>query len=284
MTPFSAQRFAVFRVALGTFLVVHFAMLLPHAPEIFGSAGMVSDPSLIPTYRIFPNLLVLMDSPLSTRLFIGSLTLLAVALTIGLWRPLVCVLLWYGWACLLNRNVLISNPGIAWVGWLLLATALVPGGEPFAVSGRPPADAEWQMPPVLYRGAWVLMAVGYTVSGLNKLGSPSWVDGSAFLYLLETPVARDTQLRVELMLLAPLVLRLITWTALGLEIVFAPLALFRRTRAVAWTAMVGMHLALLLVMNFADLTFGVLLVHLFTFDERWLPSQWPGLRAAWQRW
>jgi predicted DCC family thiol-disulfide oxidoreductase YuxK len=34
--------------------------------------------------------------------------------------------------------------------------------------------------------------------------------------------------------------------------------------------MIGMHLGILSLVNFADLTIGVLMVHLFTFDERWL--------------
>jgi hypothetical protein len=34
-------------------------------------------------------------------------------------------ILWYQWACLLNINVFISNPGIPYVGWLLLAHAFL---------------------------------------------------------------------------------------------------------------------------------------------------------------
>lgn len=34
--------------------------------------------------------------------------------------------------------------------------------------------------------------------------------------------------------------------------------------------MVAMHLGILFVVDFADLTFGMLMIHLFTFDPDWL--------------
>jgi predicted DCC family thiol-disulfide oxidoreductase YuxK len=37
--------------------------------------------------------------------------------------------------------------------------------------------------------------------------------------------------------------------------------------------MIGMHCGIVSLVNFADLTIGVLMVHLFTFDDRWLPGK-----------
>jgi len=65
-------------------------------------------------------------------------------------------------------------------------------------------------------------------------------------------------------------LRIATWAALALELTFAPLALFRRARPWIWTAMVGLHTGLLLLVSFADLTAGMVLVHLFTFNPAWV--------------
>jgi predicted DCC family thiol-disulfide oxidoreductase YuxK len=55
-----------------------------------------------------------------------------------------------------------------------------------------------------------------------------------------------------------------------LELSFAPLALMRKARPWIWTAMVGMHVGLLSIVSFADLTAGMLLLHLLTFDPGWL--------------
>ena len=36
-----------------------------------------------------------------------------------------------------------------------------------------------------------------------------------------------------------------------------------------WCALVSMNLGILFVINFADLTIGMLMVHLFTYDPAW---------------
>src|SRR5690606_34884204 len=105
------------------------------------------------------------------------------------------VVLWFGWAALFNRNNLISNPGVPYVGLLLLMIAIVPDGEPGRWRGRPVAPGDWFMPAAVWRGVWFLLAAGYTFSGLAKLGSPSWVDGTALHHLISNPLARPSLLR-----------------------------------------------------------------------------------------
>ena len=55
-----------------------------------------------------------------------------------------------------------------------------------------------------------------------------------------------------------------------MEILFLPLSFHRRTRPLVWSAMLSMHLGILLIVSFADLSFGMVMVHLFTFDPEWL--------------
>jgi len=125
-----------------------------------------------------------------------------------------------------------------------------------------------------------LMAIGYSYSGYTKLASPSWLDGSALARVLENPLARPTALRDLLLALPPVILRVLTWAGLLLELSFEPLALVRKARPWIWTAMVGMHIGLLSIVSFADLTAGMLLLHLFTFDPAWLPARMAG-RSEW---
>lgn len=68
-------------------------------------------------------------------------------------------------------------------------------------------------------------------------------------------------------------LKLLTWFALAGEILFLLLSLWRRGRMFAWLWMLSMHLGILLVVDFADLTFGMVMIHLFTFDPDWLPAK-----------
>ena len=61
-------------------------------------------------------------------------------------------------------------------------------------------------------------------------------------------------------------LKVATWSALALEISFAPLALFRQLRPWIWSAMLSLHIGLFLLISFPDLTAGMVFLHLFTFD------------------
>jgi len=114
------------------------------------------------------------------------------------------------------------------------------------------------------------MAVGYSISGFDKWMAPSWRDGSAIVHLLENPLARDTWLRGWMLSWPEALHRVMTWSILAMEALFLPLALFPRTRLAAWLGMVFMHLGILCIVDFADLTIGMLMIHLFTLEERWL--------------
>src|SRR5205085_423114 len=183
---------------------------------------------------------------------------------------------------LLGRNPLISNPALPFVGWLLLLHAVLPKAPYGSWEARSRDDprGNWHMPQSAFALAWILMAAAYSYSGYTKLVSPSWVDGSAFTHILENPLARPTALRGLLLAMPPVSLRIATWTALALELTFVPLALLRRARPWIWTAMVGLHAGLLLLVSFADLTAGMLLVHLFTFNPAWLRPRTAD-RSAW---
>jgi len=135
--------------------------------------------------------------------------------------------------------------------------------------------AGWKLPSDLYLAAWILMSLAYTYSGFCKLMSPSWVDGSALSRVLANPLARDTMPRTVLLGFPPWLLQAGTWLALALELTFAPLALFKKIRPIIWLAMVGMHLSLMVLINFADLTAGMLVLHLFTFDPDWVRAPRP---------
>lgn len=269
---YSPFQFAMFRIALGTYLAIHFAMLIPYGAELFSREGVLPDPSLNLTYSVFPNVLNLgpVSSPLGVSIVLSLLSLLSIFYTAGFYRRPIALILWYGWAALFNRNNLIANPGLPYIGWLLLASALIPDGEGMGVSKF---KKEWRLPPELFFGAWILLAFGYTLSGIAKLKSPSWVDGMAFVHLLHNPLARDTALR-DWMIRAPVFsLKLNTWISLFFEVAFLPLSFWLASRFLIWSSLLVMHLAILCFISFADLTGGMLLVHFFTFDPRWFPPK-----------
>lgn len=260
-------QFVFFRVVFGLYMAVHFATLIPYAQEVFGPQGMVSDPTQILSYKIFPNILNHLSSDSSLQLFLGGMTLLSLAYAFGLARQAVALILWYGWACLFNRNIFIANPSLPYVGWLLLASAVIRSGEPMSIF--PKARSDWKMNPWLFTGGWLLLIVGYTFSGLHKADAESWQNGLAIKYVLELPPSRDWWLRDTLLNLPEFMLRLITWGTLLLEILFLPLCLFKKTRLPATIGMLGMHLGILATVSIADLTFGMFMIHLFLVEPDW---------------
>jgi predicted DCC family thiol-disulfide oxidoreductase YuxK len=126
------------------------------------------------------------------------------------------------------------------------------------------------MPEPIFAAAWILMAVGYSYSGYSKLVSPSWLDGTALARVLDNPLARPGPLRAALLALPGWLLQGGTWIGLALELFFAPLALVPRLRPWLWGLLLLMHVALIALVNFADLSLGMVMLHFFTFNPAWV--------------
>lgn len=265
-------RYSIYRALLGAFLVVHFAMLLPYGAEVFGEGGLLASASLSPYFGVLPNPLAYFDSAMSIAIFLSAGVLCGVAVAIGWFDRVGAVLaaVLLGW--LFQRNPLIANPSLPLLGFLLVLHAFVPP-RPYgslAAMRAGGADPAWRLPKHLQVAAWVVLALAYSHSGITKLFSPSWTDGETIRLVLENPLARDHALRELTLALPPIFLQILTWAVLWVEVLFAPLVLFRRLRPVLWTAMLLAQLGFLCFLNFADLTFPMLLAHLITFDWRWL--------------
>jgi predicted DCC family thiol-disulfide oxidoreductase YuxK len=260
------------RAALGTYLCVHFLWLLPWGTEVFSNRGVLPQASASPVLYLFPNVLALCDAPAFVTALLAVGAVLSVLFAAGKYDRVAAVVLWYVWACLFGRNPLIANPSLPFVGWMLLAHAFLPPAPygSWAARGRLDPGGGWRMPPAIFLAAWVVMSLGYTYSGYTKLVSPSWVDGTALARVLDNPLARPGPLREALLALPGGVLRVATWGTLALELGFAPLALFRRSRPWVWGAMLLMHLGLIVLIDFAELSLGMVLLHFFTWDPGWV--------------
>jgi predicted DCC family thiol-disulfide oxidoreductase YuxK len=159
-----------------------------------------------------------------------------------------------------------------YLGWMLLAHLFVPSapwGSP-AAKGRTDPGGSWHMPRAIYFAAWAVLALSYSYSGYTKLLSPSWVSGDTVWYVLHNPLARDYFVRDFMLWLGEDVVRVVSWTILSVEVLFAPLVLSRRLRPILWGIMLAVQLGFLLLLNFADLTIPMLLFHLLTFDPAWI--------------
>ncbi len=268
-------QYSLYRAALGAYLAAHLAALIPYAGEVFSSRGVLPSAALSPLAAWFPNTLAVFDAPGAIVAALSLGVAAALAFAAGWKDRWAAAFLWYLWACLLGRNPLIANPSIPYVGWLLLAHLFVPA-KPYGswdARGRTDPGGGWRLPPELHAAAWAVMAVSYSYSGWTKLQSPSWLDGTAFMFVLDNPLVRGHWAAAFLGGLPVWILKSLTWGALGAELFFAPLALAPRLRPWLWSALFAMHLSLIGLVDFADLSLGMVMFHLFTFEPAWLKSE-----------
>ncbi len=270
-------QYSLFRMLFGAYLAVHFAALVPYGAELFSSAGMLPEPAASPLYGVLPNAIGWIGSAVGVELVLMGSAGAAVAFAFGFWDRTAAAVIWYVLACLFARNPLISNPSLPYVGWLLLAHIALPREPLGSWDGRGKPIHAWSMPAGIHAAAWIVMVVGYSYSGYMKLISPSWGDGSALAEVLANPLARPSWLREALLALPDSMLCLASYAALALELFAAPLALFPQIRRWLWLGLLAMHLGLLVVLDFADLTLGMVMLHAFTFDPAWIP----GTRGVW---
>jgi hypothetical protein len=268
-------QYSLYRALLGAFLIVHFAMLLPYGAEIFGKGGLLASASLSPYFGLLPNPLAYFDSPDVVTLLLCTGVLCGLAVAIGWFDRVGAVLAALLLSWLFQRNPLIANPSLPMLGFLLVLHAFVPtlpqGSLAALRAGG--TNPSWRLPRHLLLAAWIVLALAYTHSGITKLFSPSWTDGETIRLVLENPLARDHALRKVMLALPPIFLQVLTWTVLWVEVLFAPLVLFRRFRSVTWTGMLLAQLGFLCFLDFADLTFPMLLAHMITFDPRWMSKR-----------
>lgn len=266
-------QYSVVRFLFGTYLAIHFAHLAFWGVEVFSSAGVLPS-SASPLFKLFPGAFWISDSPAFVTSVLVSGSVLSVLFAVGFKDRWVAVVLWWIWASLFDRNPLIANPGLPYVGWMLLAHACL-APRPYGSwdgRGAPDAGSGWRFPQPLHLAAWLVLAAGYSYSGYTKLVSPSWIDGTAFAYVLESPLARGGWVGDVLLALPSAFHALLSWGALGLELLFLPLALMARARPLIWVGMLAMHFGLITLIDFADLSLGMVMIHLFTFDPAWIPA------------
>jgi predicted DCC family thiol-disulfide oxidoreductase YuxK len=266
-------QYSLFRFFFGAYLAIHFAHLALWGSEVFSSEGVLPA-SASPLFKLFPSVFWISDAPLLVTGVLVVAAVLAVLFALGVRDRFLAIALWWIWASLFDRNPLISNPGLPYVGWMLLAHACLPRKPYGSVDARGEADAGsgWRFPQPLHLAAWFVLAAGYSYSGYTKLVSPSWLDGSAFAYVLESPLARGGGIGALILAMPKFVHAGLTWGALGLELLFLPLALLARVRPILWVLLLLMHFGLIALIDFADLSLGMVMIHLFTFDPAWVPA------------
>jgi predicted DCC family thiol-disulfide oxidoreductase YuxK len=273
---FSPNLYRVFRFLLGAYLAVHFIHLIPYVEELFSSNGMLHNGSLSPLFGVIPNVFALSDTPLFVITVTGFAIIASLMFMLGHFDRAAAIFIWFILACYFARNPLITNPALPYLGWLLLAHVFMPKLDVLEL--KTANEESWQVRRNIFYAAWIILALSYSYSGYTKLLSASWFSGETIGIVLNNPLARDHFLN-ELILSLPVgYLQLLTWFVLYVELLFAPLSIFKKLRPWLWSAMLFVQVGFLIFLDFADLTIPMLLFHLLTFDARWLAVKHRGLR------
>ncbi len=274
MSPIGPRHFAWFRLLLGLLVLGQLLAWWPWADELFTTDGL---PAIDPggpggVGDLFPSPFAPGGGdPANVRALLAASIAAALAFALGIARRAMALALWYCWTLLGLTSPLVQTVASAYVGWLLLASVLVPTGEPLRPLGRV-RPGGGVVPRAVTICAWIVLAAAYGLSGLDKLESPGWRDGLALGAAVGLPYAREGAASA-LLALPQFVQQLATWAGLGVELAFPLLACLRWTRPIAWAAGVALQLGLLVLFAFPGLTLGMLLMHAFTFDTRWLPAR-----------
>ncbi len=256
------ERGVAARAAIGVYLAVHYALIVPFAAEIYGRSGTLPDARLNPI--VVPGA-SLIDHVATPPVFVGAMVVLACLLAFGIGTRACAALLWLGGMALFHRNQLTLNPAMPFLGLWLVSQVVERRSDVRDVT----------------RILWTVAAAAYGYSGLCKLLSPAWASGEAVPLILAGPLGRGG-LTDALAILPAWIGRALTFSALAVELAYVPLAFVPRARPWLWLATMLLHAGLVATVSIADISLGMMAFHVALFDASWLParSQRPGYRIG----
>jgi hypothetical protein len=269
-----ARDLAAMRITMGLLLLVWWAQMTPALEFWLTDAGPV-DLQLLEKnwsrYRFGP----------FDGLSIGQLQsvhavgfLIIGAYTVGLGTPLMNVVIVFLLAAYWHRSPWIQNGGDRLLRIMAFYMCFTDSGRAWSVDAwlRGTRDATASV--FSTRLVQFQLLVMYTYTGIGKLAGYTWIDGSAIYYSLSDagyarfPAELDVALTYRPV---QVFLRLMTWTTLAWEILFAPLVLWRRTRTATLVLGLVLHGGI----------FALISVGIFSWSTLWgylafLPSGWAG--------
>lgn len=196
---------------LGAYLVYYFWIQFSEA-SLYTPDGLFGALNHTP----FPNLLLFFNTSFGSHLFLFIALITSSFYMVRGHQSFMAFCLWYQWACVQNYHGL-TYPSQGFIGWMLLASTCVPSLRKKHLEHD---QQGWEMPTILNHAAWWILGLGYTASGITKALSPSWQNGSALKWVLQSPVMSDSIFVKWLQLIPPLGLTSLTYGILLFELFF----------------------------------------------------------------
>lgn len=259
-----SQFFSLIRTFFGLWLLQHFLFLIPSGRELFSSEGMKVAGGALYLKTALSGL----RSPAGITILLSLAAISSILFTLRIKRSLNSFFLFLCWVFLFHQDLLSYNPGVPYVGWMLLALSLVPEMEErFFWENKFP---DFSFPKILFWGLWLIVVLGYSASGVHKLlFSPLWREGRAFVYILDYPASRSVFIGQLYNAIPLLFQKIICWIVLASESLFFLAFLNPTLRKWTWMTNTLMHLGILIVLKFGALSVVMLIIHAFMIEDDW---------------
>lgn len=272
-----ARDLAAMRIALGLVLLVWWVELTPDLTFWFSDRGPVDTELLDTNWSIYRSHFLdgLGDRQLRLVHLVGLVAILAY--TVGFATPLMNAVILFLLAAYWHRSPWIQNGGDRLLRIFVFYMLFADSGRAWSVDSRLRGLRDATASVFAIRLVQFQLIVMYTYTGIAKLSGHTWIDGTAIYYSLsDIGYARWPELLDALLpnVVVQGVSRLLTWATLFWEVFYAPLVIWKKTRAATLLAGVALHIGI----------FGLLAVGIFSWSTLWgylafLPSGWAGRLA-----
>lgn len=253
---YSPLKLSITKVALSAYLIYFFMGLFNEGYHIFSFNGFFAN-----NYSIFNSInpLQLVINDFSFKILILSLSLISLSILFSRHILIKILILWFFWISFNSRiPFYIPPPSIGYLGFFLLFLTQIKITEKTVLSTH-----------LIKEGLWFVVALSYFISGVGKVLSPTWSDGLTLVTILNSPLGQENFI-TSLLLNSPIWLqKAFSFGALFSELLFLPLALFKKTRPIALLMMTLTHLGIISLLNIQDIPLAILIIHLFLIDEGW---------------
>lgn len=242
----SARLFITARISLGILLAVYWIQLIQDRDAVFFIVPFKSE-------------------AMAAAIIGGFGALLAMLLAAGVFRRLASFLssiLLVGFVWI---SPFVANVSIGYLTFLLLLLAFVPQGESWREANLKASN--WKFPDHLFWALWIVIALSYTESGIDKILHPTWRSGEAITQLFNYSLAVKKNVFTDFIANHSFVAQWLTWGTMGLETIFALSLVLKKTRLILWVAMVALHLSIMSTMAIYYISFGMLILHVFLISR-----------------
>ncbi len=257
LNALNSRKYFVFLTLFIFYLLIYALFELPYLSFLYASS--LDSIFIIDSDGIINNLILIIKNNdfLIYVFFVLKIFFLSLTLS-DKWRRLSAT-------CVLTLNIFFLNlnnhtsPELKYINLLFLIIILYP--KNFNFKNNP--DLKFKFSILFINIIWFIFGLSYFMSGYYKFISPDWFSGVFLSSFAE--FNHNFNDSFDFILNFPEFLKFCTYFGMFTELSALPLSLFTRTRWIALINLTLMQLGLLLIADIYQITFGMLIVHIFMF-------------------